>query len=204
MAAVDAHALVAEALLDRYRPERIPELLQVQGQALVNGTHAEAERGVAMLLRAVELREEQLAEQRGSREWLSQARESYALGLAKVRRASDAIVYFDLALSMHEEEFGHANTWRTRTILMQKFLALLELRRLDESESVADQILRLDHDQGAWPQYCDDALWLAAAYKGAAATWHATKFLTFGHHVANEHGLVGHTTAFDRAREPLG
>jgi hypothetical protein len=86
----------------------------------VNGTDGERERGVELLLRAMELREEQLRKQSGSREWLSQARESYARGLLAVKRAEEALELLELALRVHQEEFGHG-TWRTRTILMAKF-----------------------------------------------------------------------------------
>jgi hypothetical protein len=64
---------MARKLFARYRSERVTELLRVQGLALLTGS--ERERDVALLLQAVEMREEQLRTQSGSRQWLSQARE---------------------------------------------------------------------------------------------------------------------------------
>lgn len=198
MEVVDAYARMAREMLGRYQPERVAELLQVHGLALVNGPEPERARGVALLLQAVEMREEQLREHGGTQELLSQAHESYARGLLGVQRAEEAIGYLDLALSVHQEEFGHG-TWRTRGILMQKFLALLELRQLDQAAVAEQLILNIDREDAEWPRYCDDALWLANRYENAAAIRHATKALNRGRDMAVRLGLVGHVAAFDDA-----
>jgi tetratricopeptide (TPR) repeat protein len=198
MGVVDAHALMARSLFTRYGSERVAELLQVQGLALVGGSERDRERGVALLLQAVEMREEQLRTQSGSREWLSQARESYARGLLAMDRAAEAIEYLDLALSMHQEEFGHG-TWRKRTILMRKFSALIDLGQVDNADPLAQQILNIDREDEAWPRYCDDALWLAEAYARATAIRRAAKLLDYGREKAVEQELFDHVAAFDQA-----
>jgi hypothetical protein len=201
MATMNAHALMAHELFARYRPERVAELLQVQGLALVSGTDGERERGVGLLLRAVEMREEQLREQSGSREWLSQARESYARGLLAVKRAAEAIELLDLALRVHQEEFGHG-TWRTRTILMAKFSALVQLQQLDQAEVVERAILTVDRNKHDWARYCTDALWLAEAYRNVSVR-RAAKVLGYGRARAVEHGLADAVQRLDRALEDL-
>jgi tetratricopeptide (TPR) repeat protein len=196
MGVVDAYALMARKLFARYRSERVAELLQVQGLALMTGS--ERERGVALLLQAVEMREEQLRTQSGSREWLSQARESYARGLLAVDRAAEAIEYLDLALKMHQEEFGHG-TWRTRAVLMQKFSALIELRRFDETEPVLHAILKLDDDAGNWQRYTEDARWMAHRYESAGELRAAKIALLEGRAAAVEHELPDEVARFDLA-----
>jgi tetratricopeptide (TPR) repeat protein len=196
MGVVDAYALMARKLFARYRSERVAELLQVQGLALMTGS--ERERGVALLLQAVEMREEQLRTQSGSREWLSQARESYARGLLAVDRAAEAIEYLDLALKMHQEEFGHG-TWRTRAILMAKFSALTELRRFDETEPMRHAILKLDDNAGNWRRYAEDARWMAHGYESAGELGAAKIVLHEGRAAAVEHELPDEVGRFDLA-----
>src|SRR5690606_34409345 len=139
--AVDAYAAMASGFLARYQPDRIAELLQVQGLALVNGPEHVRARGVGLLLRAVEMREDQFDLYGGTRELLSQAHEIYAKGLLAVGRASEAIEYLELALHVHQDEFGHG-TWRTRGILREKFSALLALGRIDDAKSVWRSVLQ--------------------------------------------------------------
>lgn len=202
MGVVDAHALMARSLFTRYRSERVAELLQVQGLALVGGSERDRERGVALLLQAVEMREEQLRTQSGSREWLSQARESYARGLLAADRAAEAIEYLDLALKMHQEEFGHG-TWRTRAILMAKFSALVEVRRFDDAIPVGRMILNGDADAGNWRRYSEDVWWEAAAYQGAREFERAAKVLRRGRDMAVQHGSEAEVVEFEQAINEL-
>jgi tetratricopeptide (TPR) repeat protein len=202
MGVVDAHALMARSLFTRYRSEQVAELLQVQGLALVTGSEAERERGVALLLQAVEMREEQLRTQSGSREWLSQARESYARGLLAMDRAAEAIEYLDLALSMHQEEFGHG-TWRPRAILMQKFVALIKLGRIDDAWPAARTVLKLDADAENWQRYAEDAWWLARGYENAGELERAAKMLRYGRERAIQYGSEAEVLQFEQAIERL-
>jgi tetratricopeptide (TPR) repeat protein len=202
MATMNAHALMARELFARYRPERVAELLQVQGLGLVNGNDGERERGVELLLSAMEMREEQLRKQSGSREWLSQARESYGRGLLAVKRAEEAIELLDLALKMHQEEYGHG-TWRTRAILMAKFSALLELRRFDDAVPVRRMILKLDEDVENWPRYMEDVWWLAREYENAGDLQLAARVLDLGRASAAEHGLLDDVARFEVALADL-
>ena len=113
LGAMEAHAIGARNVFAATWPERVAEVLQVQGLALVGGSEESQMRGLELLQRAVEMREEQLLAYGGTRELLSQAHESYAQGLLAAKRAGEAIEYLDLALHVHEEEFGHGK-WRTR------------------------------------------------------------------------------------------
>jgi tRNA A-37 threonylcarbamoyl transferase component Bud32/tetratricopeptide (TPR) repeat protein len=203
MATMNAHALMAHELFARYRPERVAELLQVQGLALVSGTDGERERGVELLQHAMEMREEQLRKQSGSREWLSQARESYARGLLAVKRAAEAIELLDLALRVHQEEFGHG-TWRTRAILMQKFSALVELRRFEDAQPVWRTTLQIDAEEMNWQRHADDAWWFARAYEDAGDDRRAAFVLHLGHERAVEHGLLDDVARFERALANIG
>jgi hypothetical protein len=150
------------------------------------------------LLRAMELREEQLRKQSGSREWLSQARESYARGLLAVKRAEEALELLELALRVHQEEFGHG-TWRTRTILMAKFSALIELRRFDDTAPVRRTILNIDDDAGNWQRYTEDARWMAHGYESAGELRAAKIALLEGRAAAVEHELPDEVARFDLA-----
>jgi tetratricopeptide (TPR) repeat protein len=200
--AADAYALMSRDLFARYRSERVPELLQVQGLALVGGSERDRERGVALLLQAVEMREEQLRTQSGSREWLSQARESYARGLLAVDRAAEAVEYLDLALKMHQEEFGRG-TWRTRLILMAKFSALLELGRFDAAQPVWRAVLRVSEEESNWRRFSEDAFWVASQFEELNEFQRAADVLYAGRDRAMKHGTPGEVAQFDLAIEEL-
>jgi hypothetical protein len=202
IAAVDAYALGARAVFAEYRQDRVAELLQVHGLGLLAGPETVRERGVALLLRAVEMRDAELHEHGGTRERLSAAHESYARGLLAVNRAGEALEYLDLALRVHQEEFGHG-TWRTRGILLQKFLGLVELRRFGETDLVDAAILKADTNAQDWRQYCDDAFWMADVYVGAGYPRAAGRHLRAGRARAAEHGLIDAITRFDQALEQL-
>jgi tetratricopeptide (TPR) repeat protein len=200
MGVVDAYVRMARKLFARYRSERVAELLQVQGLALVTGS--DRERGVALLLQAVEMREEQLRTQSGSREWLSQARESYGRGLLAVDRAAEAIEYLDLALKMHQEEFGHG-TWRTRVIVMAKFSALLELARFDDAEPVWRAVLRVSEEESNWRRFSEDAFWVASQFEELNEFQRAADVLYAGRDRAVKHGTPDEVAQFDLAIEEL-
>ena len=144
------------------------------------------------------MREEQLLAYGGTRELLSQAHESYAQGLLVAKRAGEAIEYLDLALHVHEEEFGHGK-WRTRGILKTKFLALLELRRFDDATSVRRTIFKLDADTQNWRRYTEDAWWVAQAYTNAGESGRAKDVLHLGRARAVEHGLLDEVARFELA-----
>jgi tRNA A-37 threonylcarbamoyl transferase component Bud32/tetratricopeptide (TPR) repeat protein len=194
--AVEAHALSALSVFARYEPDRVAELLQVHGSALMSGPEMERSRGLALLIRATELRADQVRRHGGTRERRSQAHESYARALLVVGQASEALEHLDQALRDHQEEFGH-RTWRTREILRLKFSALLELRRVDEAVQVQPAILRLDVENEDWRLYCEDAWWLAEAYERAGLRPRAVAMLRYGRARAVKHGLFDHLARFD-------
>lgn len=163
LSAVDAYGQMAVKLFRQYQPDRAAELLQVHGLALLRGDERERERGMKMLMAAVEMREDQVARYGGTRELLSQAHENHARGLIAVGRASEAIESLDLALKVHREEFGHG-TWRTRGILRAKFSALLALGRFEEAHPICRPLLQLSEDKQNWARYFEDAQWLADEY----------------------------------------
>ncbi|KIG11560.1 serine/threonine protein kinase [Enhygromyxa salina] len=202
IAGVDAHALGARAVFAEYRPDRVAELLQVHGLALLAGPEQVRERGVTLLLRAVELREAQLAKHGGTRELLSAAHESYARGLLAVHRAGEALEYLDLALRVHQEEFGHGS-WRTRAILMLKFSAFVEVGRLANAETVERGLLKLDADNQAWERYTEDAFTLANRYSAAGEFRRAAEVLQAGRHMASQHRSQEEVWRFDIAIEEL-
>lgn len=193
---VEAHAIGAEAVFAEYRPDRVAELLQVHGLALLTGPERVRERGVALLLRAVEMREAELQKHGGTRELLSAAHESYARGLLAVNRAAEALEYLDLALRVHQEEYGHGS-WRTRGILMQKFRALIELEQLAVSEAAWRTILTLDAHAGDWPRYVEDAFWVAEILEHAGYRIDATIPLRAGRARAFEHNSHEDVARFD-------
>jgi tetratricopeptide (TPR) repeat protein len=200
---VDAHAMGARAVFAEFRPDRIAELLQVHGLGLLSGPDAVRERGVALLLRAVELREGQLAEHGGTRELLSAAHENYAQGLLAVHRAGEALEYLELALRVHQEEFGHGS-WRTRGILLQKFEALIEVRRFAVAEFVWRAVLKLDAEADNWPRYVADAHWLGALYEQAEEPARAALPFRAGRQRAVEQELPDEVARFDVALTELG
>jgi tetratricopeptide (TPR) repeat protein len=200
--AVDAHAFDAEAILLEFRPERVAKLWQVQGLALVTGPEQARARGLVLLQRAVEMREEQLREYGGTRQLLSEAHESYGRGLLAVGRAVEAVEYLDLALRVHEQEFGHGG-WRTRGISMAKFTALIELRRFEDAWPATRTILKLDADAGNWQRYTEDAWWLARGYENAGEPHGAANVLRYGRDMALQHGSETDANLFDVAIERL-
>ncbi len=199
---VDAYAHAARKLFERYRPQRIAELLQVQGLALVAGAETDRERGLELLQRAVEMREDELRRQTGSRQWLSMAHESYGRGLLAVGRAGEAIEHLDLALNMHQDEYGHG-TWRTRVILMAKFLALVELRRFDDATLAQRRIFTLDVAAENWQRYIDDAWWFAQTYEEKGEYRAAATILRDARLRAVAHGLEAEVIQLDLAVERL-
>ena len=195
----EAYAQMSMVLFKRYQPDRLAELLQVRGLALLSGNDRQRGDGVGMLMRAVEMREDEYDKYGRTRELMSQARESYAKGLVTVGRASEAVELLDLALHEHQEEFGHG-TWRTRGILREKFLALLALRRLEPAESVEHAIMNTSRDKGEWMRYCEDALWLGDLYATAGYNEAANNPLRAGLKMAIKHELPMDVVArFERA-----
>ncbi|KIG12813.1 hypothetical protein DB30_01021 [Enhygromyxa salina] len=195
--AVDAYALMARAVLAEYRPDRVAELLQVHGLGLVAGPDSTVrERGVDLLLRAVEMREAELTQHRGTRELLSEAHENYARGLLAVDRAGEALEYLDMALRVHQEEFGHGS-WRTRGILLQKFRAVLELRRFSQADLLFQAVLEIDADAANWSRYVEDAFWFADGYADAGRAGSAVSVLRAGRLIAKENSLMNDVARFD-------
>ncbi|KIG19384.1 serine/threonine protein kinase [Enhygromyxa salina] len=199
---VDAYALGARGVFVEYRPDRVAELLQVHGLGLLAGPENVRERGVALLLHAVELREAELQNHGGTRERLSAAHESYARGLLAVHRAGEALEYLELALRVHQEEFGHGS-WRTRALLMLKFFAFVELGRLANAETVERGLLKLDADNEAWGRYTEDAFTLANRYSATGEFRRAAEVLQAGRHMASQHGSQEEVWRFDIAIEEL-
>ncbi|PRP99664.1 serine/threonine-protein kinase [Enhygromyxa salina] len=202
IAGVDAHALGARAVFAEYRPDRMAELLQVHGLALVAGPERVRARGVGLLLHAVELREAELQEHGGTRELLSAAHESYARGLLAVNRAGEALEYLDLALRVHQEEFGHGS-WRTRGILMQKFRALVDAGTPNQVDPVVRAILQSDAAAENWKRYLDDAAWMADIFTEADLPNHAVWLLRAGRTRAAEVGLADDVARFDAKLEDI-
>jgi tRNA A-37 threonylcarbamoyl transferase component Bud32/tetratricopeptide (TPR) repeat protein len=196
--AVDAFALSARGVFAGYEPSRVAEVLQVQGLALVEGSEQTRERGVGLLLRAVEMREAQFEEYKGTRELVSQAHENYARGLLAVGRASEALEYLERALRVHQEEFGHG-TWRTRGILRQKFRALVKSGRLNATTATWRTVLKLDADAENWKRYADDAYWFGDAYRRAGHPARAALALRAGQDMATQHQLADDVARFDAA-----
>ena len=113
-----------------------------------------------------------------------------------MQRAAEAIEYLDLALKMHQEEFGHG-TWRRRTLLMLKFSALVELRRFDDSEQAALLILKIAIDAENWRRYVEDARWMAGGYAAAGDTPKAEDLLHLFKREGLEPGREGKVASVD-------
>ena len=199
MGAVEAHALVAESALQRFRPDWLAELHQVHGLALVGGPESGRARGLTLLQQAVEMREAELRQYGGTQELLSRAHESYGKGLVAVGRSAEAIEWLERSLRVHQEEFGHGS-WRTRGILREKFVALLALGRLEEAASTVEAILNIDREEGRWMRYCEDAIWLAEHYRMAGDAGGAVTVLQYGRAMAAEHHLTTVGDEIERAR----
>lgn len=164
--AADAYALVARDLFLRSAPDRAAELDQVHGLALVAAAQDadDRHRGVELLRAAMEAREQQVSHG-GSSELLSRAHEDYAVGLLAVGRTSEALEYLDLALQMHQKNFGHS-TSRTREIWKHEFRALVESGQSPEAEKLWRAIL-IDAAEKTPEQLIDDVLWMARIYAEA-------------------------------------
>jgi tetratricopeptide (TPR) repeat protein len=200
---VDTNALVARAVLEAHESKRLPEVLQVHGLALLSGPEAAQQRGLALLRRAVEIREDQLADNRGSREWVSQAYEDYARGLLAVGRPGEALEYLERALRETQREWGHA-AWRVRGILRQKFLALVELGQIADAGYAKRMVLKIDLNEEEWSQHSKDVLWFAEILEDAGHSHAAVVTLRGGRTEAVKHGLLDDITHLDQALARLG
>lgn len=196
IAAADAYALLARGVFMKHQPERVAQLDQVQGLALVSGPEQSRARGLELLAEAIALREAELRSYGGTRELLSQAHESYASGLLMSGREAEALEYLARAQDAHQTEFGHG-TWRTHGIQRQRFLGMLRLGRLAEAEAVEEMLVQDDVDRENWPRLTQDVLWLAAAYVDAAHPRHAAGLLHTAKSIAVARRLVGPLRRFD-------
>ncbi|PRQ05761.1 hypothetical protein ENSA5_00810 [Enhygromyxa salina] len=194
---LDSLALVALGMYERAAPERVAEVHEVHGLGLLGGEESTRQRGVELLREAVESREELLVRHGGSAEPLSRAHESYARGLLAVGRASEALEYLELALTVHQDQFGHG-TWRVSGILQQKFVALVQVGNLEDATVVERTILQIDDDAKDWRRYVDDAFWLADVYKQSGRPYHAIWPLRLGRDKAAKYGMVAELAEFDR------
>jgi tetratricopeptide (TPR) repeat protein len=199
---VDAHAGAARGALEQFAPERVAELLQIHGLALVGGPAEGRERGVALLLQAVEVREAEVRELGRSPEDLSVAHESYARGLLAVGRASEAVEYLDRALKVHQARFGHG-TGRTRGILKAKFSALVVLGRIEESVLLCQTVLAIHDDANTSPLYFEDALWFGDVYLRAGHRTLAARPLYAARARAAELGMIAEVQRFDLALDAV-
>ena len=172
----EGFALAARGLFARYEPGQVPTLMQAHGLALMSGGEDERERGLRLLVDAIELRKQELAHRQRTHEQLSQAHESYGRGLLLTGRAGEALEYLDRALVVHKDEFGEF-AWRTRRIQLQRFLALVELGRIDEAALVGYAQVESDIDSTRWAQLERDAFWLADRFVEAGAYGHALGML---------------------------
>ncbi|PRP93143.1 Serine/threonine-protein kinase PknK [Enhygromyxa salina] len=186
--AMDVHAFAAWAVFEEREPNRVAEMLQIQGLALMSGSSAAQERGLELLNTAIEQRERQVRRYGGTHELLSQAHESYARGLLAVGRNVEALEYLDRALAVHQAEFGHG-TWRVSRIQRQQFLGLLGLGRVREAEVVAYSLIRYHIDREDWRRLVADVKWLAEEYATAEQPHHATQVLRLGLDAISQAGV---------------
>ena len=193
---VDAHAHAALGVFEKLRPERTAELLRVQGLA-IGGEH-----GVSLLARAVELREARLQEHPGTRELLSQARESYARGLLDVGRAAEALELLELALKAHQEEFGHG-TWRVQPLHKQLFLAYVSLEQWHDSEMVRYAVLLPDEVAKNWLGYTENTAWFASIYARFGKNDLAKRYLHIARKKVVRFGLPSDVDRIDRALKQM-
>ena len=154
--AAEAYALAAFGEFAGHRPERTAEVLRVQGVALGGA------RGLSLLARAVELREDQLEIHPGSPELLSRAQESYARGLLDAGRPDEGLEQLEMALATHRDEFGHG-TWRTPELLRGKLGGLWGAGEVDRrgEDRISDSSVSMTRTR-IWNIFTKDTLWVAS------------------------------------------
>lgn len=185
--AADGFALAARGLFARYEPGQIPTLMQAHGLALMSGGESEHERGLRLLVDAIELRKQELARRQRTHEQLSQAHESYGRGLLLAGRAGQALEFFDRALAVHKDEFGEL-AWRTHRIQRQRFVALVELGRIDEAAAVGYALMTSSINSTSWPQLERDVFWLVDHFVEVGANRYAIRMLETGREQALRNG----------------
>lgn len=163
-AAVRANAVAARTILRAHQPDRVAELLQLEGLALIeSGDQDTRDQGLDALQRAVELREDQLQRFGGTREHLSQAQESYARGLLALGRPLEALRYVDSSLDIHQDEFGHG-TWRKYGLLRLRLEALVQSDKLELAKDVHNKLLVISAANKNWHRFYEDTVWMAELY----------------------------------------
>ena len=174
--ATDNFALAARGLFARYEPGQLPTLMQAHGLALMSGDADERDRGLKLLVDAIELRKQELAHRQRTHEQLSQAHENYGRGLLLAGHAEEALGYLDRALAVHKDEYGEL-AWRTRRIQRQQFLALVELRRIDDAAAVGYTLMKSSINSTSWAQLERDVFWLAGLFADVGAIEYAIRAL---------------------------
>ncbi len=175
--AVRARALVARAVFERVDPDRIAEVLRLQGLGLVEGSKEEREQAVELLREAVDMRERQYEQYGGSREHVADARQGLASALLSAGQLQVAYAEAKRSLDMYAEIHGlrSVQAHGSRRVMFAARVRLghtrlddpfSDLRKL-EDELLADKDL-LD--------LADEYRWIASVYDDAGATASARNY----------------------------
>ncbi len=203
LGALDERAFVAQTVFARRRPDKIAELLQVQGLALVEGDPAQRERGLVLLRDAVDMREGQFSHYGGSRERVGVALESLARGLLAARQPDEAVGVATQSLGIHELEYGGL-TRRAHALRRLLFVTQATAGRVDDAIDTRKILLHRLIDGEDWPEVVNETLWISGVYSGLGLQSHAVDTLLFARQATASHGSDDLTQAIDERLIKLG
>jgi tRNA A-37 threonylcarbamoyl transferase component Bud32/tetratricopeptide (TPR) repeat protein len=185
----DTWAFVSEAAFLVRSPDRVAELRQVHGLALLGGDHDDQRRGIELLRDAVEMRRAQRSRYGGDNELISRAMESQARGLLRVNRLDEALEVTKQSLALHEADYDGL-TKRARELSRLTVELLVALHRLHEAyEFGQDRLLDALFLDREYVSFIEESLWLAQIYSDAGLLVHADKVLQVAARIADEQEL---------------
>jgi tetratricopeptide (TPR) repeat protein len=156
--AVDAYAQSAALGFSTTNPDRMAELLVVQGTGLLAGDEGDRRRAIELLHDAVAQREDQYARYGGSREVIGHASEALASGLIAVGDYERAIEAAKRSLAIHIESFNDG-TLRAHDLRRVLFTAQIGSRREYEAEQTMWQVLLPLQIDKNYATYFDEIAW---------------------------------------------
>ncbi|MFO7564963.1 MAG: serine/threonine-protein kinase [Enhygromyxa sp.] len=165
---LDERALVAASVFGERRPDKLAELRQVQGLALVEGDLAQRERGLGLLREAVEMREAEHRRRGGPREPVGRALEALARGLLAAEQADESLPLAEQSLGIHEMEYG-GQTKRAHELRRLVFVAQVLGAKFEEAHITQKMLIEPLYAVGEHDAFVNEALWTISIYEQAGA-----------------------------------
>ncbi|MFO7568136.1 MAG: protein kinase [Enhygromyxa sp.] len=186
---LDERAFVARTVFAQRRPDKVAELVQVQGLALAEGDPEQRDRGLALLRDAVDMREAQHSHYGGTREKIGWAMEALARGLLAAEQADEAVTFAKQSLAIHELEYS-STTNRAHELRRLLFVAQVNASLLDGAQQTLGLLRDTLYENKEFASYLEETLWAVDVCASAGRQDLATSLLVRAQRVAATHGLT--------------